>query len=829
MANHRLTSKTQHPKDKVNAAVDSSESAFQGQLQSLLQQKKYRQALEEIKKVRRTQPDVKFQPTEAEIWLLRGQQEFQKADLKSAENSFRQALSLGLLGEAHYWLAKSLVALNRLDAALDLIRRDFEQGTLPKEFAICYLKLLLLKGDIPTVEQLMAKQSKRFSAPQLHWVRGVLALKQGEPETALTSFQKIKRPLTPGDLPDAWMVYAQQASGLWEVAAVKLGLASTSRWGAMYGKPKFLDHPILLRLATWQQVKMGNRNNIRVQLQDQTVQEVMSALAVVQLIDEGNYHDAGHALLKVGQSKRFPELSKLRSPLLTLAGQQAFTQGETGCAVQFWQPLLNESSWNPQLAVNTLEALEINDAGQERQRLLTRLVKWIEQEAKRHPENWPAERLKLTLAQAHCRLADAWIAMGRFHTAVGAVQQAERLCPTSPEVLGRRGLLAADDDKIQDAIALLTQAIDGGCRYEEVYESLLNCWRELGNTRAVNETRRRYGKLFGDLDADMTIELEPWVEALATQHYPLYSRLVQNASAQNPAVRACQILIESTLGNPTSSGKIAFDQAVATQRWEALLQTLSVPDQIPVLTAIALSIQLFAKREKGIAALISQYLLKIAQVKADYPEARVAHLVILTVKENQPQKLQVPIRSYLAVVPQPGNALAAVQLQARFFTQTSILRSFLDEALIREPQNPLLLLAKATTFPPHSKQYEALNQQGFDLARRLQDAKALQAFRTEQTFLTNQETQSVIPDLGQLDQLDSAGMEAMLEAMIRRLFGNKIPRAELDRMLPELKQKMLNDMPNFNDDDYFEEDDAFDLDAMFGGNRKKRKRSFRDL
>ncbi len=824
MAKHRFNSKTQ-----PSAVVNSVEDTFQAQLLSLLTQKKYRQAIEEIKKVRRTQPDIEFKPTEAEIWSRRGQQEFQKADFKQAESSFRQALNLGLVGEAHYWLAKCLVSLDRLDAALDLIRTAFEQGTLPKEFAICYLKLLLLKGDTQTVEQLITKQAKRFSAPQLHWVRGVLALKNGEPETALTSFQKVKRSVTPKDLPDAWVVYAQQAIGNWDAAAAKLGLAAPSVWGAFYGKPKFLDHPILTRLATFQQAKTGDIENILVKQTDQAAQELLSALAVVQLIDQGNYHDAGHALLKVRQSKQFPELINLRSPLLTLAGQQAFTQGETECAVQLWQPLLNEPL-NPQLVVNALEALEINDAGQERQRLLTRLVKWIEQDAKKHPENWAEERLKLTLAHAHCRLADAWVSMGRTRTAIGEVQQAERIYPTSPEVLGRKGLLAADERKTQDAIDLLTQAIEGGCRYEEVYETLLNCWRELGNTSAVNEARRRYGKFFGDLNAETDVELAPWIDALSTRSYPFYSRLVQSASANDPAVRACQIFVESTQGNLTSSGKISLDQAKATEQWEALLQGLSTKDQIPVAEAIALSIQLFAKREKGIAALVSDYMLKIANVKEDYPEARAAHLVVLAVREgNNPQRLLFPIQFYLAAMPQPGNALATVQLQVRLFAQTSVLRSFLDEALTREPQNPLLLLAKATTFPPTTKQYEDLKQQGFDLARRLQDARALQAFRAEQAFLATQETQRILPNPEQLDNLDLEGMEAMLEAMVRNMFGGQIPRAELDRMLPELKQQMMNEMPNFSDDEEFEEDDNFDLDAIFGGNPKKRKRSFRDL
>jgi len=40
---------------------------------------KYRQALEGIHKAQRAQPDLVFTPSEAEIWLLRGRQEFQRA------------------------------------------------------------------------------------------------------------------------------------------------------------------------------------------------------------------------------------------------------------------------------------------------------------------------------------------------------------------------------------------------------------------------------------------------------------------------------------------------------------------------------------------------------------------------------------------------------------------------------------------------------------------------------------------------------------------------------------------------------------------------------
>ncbi|MCC5623194.1 tetratricopeptide repeat protein [Nostoc sp. CHAB 5715] len=100
MAKHQ--SKQRSQQHVSNTGTKVAENSFQMQLQELLKQKKYRQALEEIKKNQRLHPDIEFTPKESEIWLLRGQQEFQKQDFKQAEKSFVRALEFGLVGEVHY-------------------------------------------------------------------------------------------------------------------------------------------------------------------------------------------------------------------------------------------------------------------------------------------------------------------------------------------------------------------------------------------------------------------------------------------------------------------------------------------------------------------------------------------------------------------------------------------------------------------------------------------------------------------------------------------------------------------------------------------------------
>jgi len=808
----------------TNASV-ATQDPFQSQLQSLLKQQKYRQALEALHKAQQSQPDLAVQPSEAEIWLLRGKQEFQKDDFKQADSSLRRAVQLGLNGEAHYWLAKTMLSLNRLDGAIALIQAAFEDGSLPKDYSICYPKLLLLKGDTATVEQLLSQQSKRFPVAQQHWLQGVLALKMQRPEAALTEFQKLKKPVTPGDRPDIWQIYTRQALHQWEATASQLGLGVQphSIWGFSPRRPAYTEHPILQRLALLQQLETGQPplEQMQISMNNGLSAEVLDILSMLELIQENNPHDAAHALLQLNRrSSKFPELASLRPALLTLAGQQAMMQGEISCAAKFWQQLQREQDFNPQLAVNLMKVLDLNEDYQELQRLLTRLIKWLEQDFKQHPQNWPPETSKAALVYAHCRLADTWMAMGQARAGMGELRIAERLDPNSPEVIGRQGLLAALNKNHDEAIRLLTQALEGSCRSQEVYGTLIDTWKELGNSEAAAETRRRFGKNFGDLNPEANTEFLPWVEALSTLHYPLFCCLVEEGSEHDPAMRACQILVDAA-GELTPGGKISLNQQQAVQLWDQLLQGLSTKEQVPTLQSIALSLLLFAKREKGIAALISQYMARLVELSDQQPEARTAHLVTLAVKERDPQKLQIPLQFYLSTQPQPGNALAQIQLQVRLYTpnnlQNPILRSFLEEALQREPQNPLLLLAKATTYPANSPTYEQFKQQGFDIARRLQDAKALQAFRQEEAFLNTRMTQEFLPDIGSLDTLNLEDMDELLETMIRKMFGSKIPPNELKRMLPQLKQMMMDDMsPNLS---FEEEEEDFGFGFPVGKSR----------
>jgi tetratricopeptide (TPR) repeat protein len=794
----------------------------QSQLQSLLAQQKYRQAIDEMNKLQRSQPDLVFTPTEAEVWRLRGQQELDKKEFKAAENSFRQVLKLGITVDIYYWLAKTLLVQNRLDRALELVKDAFESKILPKDDGICYLKLLLIKGEFETVETLLTTQAKRFSAAQVNWVRGVLELQTGKSKSAIISFSKVKKPLTPGDSIDACLAYAYQRDGNWHEAAAKLGLAKFS----VFGMAKVPNRPIFQKLAVLQLAQQGNFP------QRSTQQEIIIALQSLKLMAEGDFHEAGHLLLKLqSPSTKISELIALKSTILTIAGEQAMSQRASNCAIQLWQPLLREKDLNPQLVINILAAFKANDEHKEQERLLIRFISWIEEDAKRNPTLWPPERLNLTLAHAHCLIADCLVELDRARAAYGSVDRAARICPTSPEVFARQGYIAIAEENNHEAIRLLTLALDGGCEEPTVYMFLNNALIEedLEDERA--EIRKRYGKKFGDSNPIPTPEIitEPWIEALSTQDYGSFSNYLRQEKSTESTLAACRIFDAATKGKPTDTGKISIDIPQATANWDRLLAGLTTADKLPVLQAIALSIEVLSKRDKGIAALSTHYISAIFALIPEIPAARSIHLTVLAVKEKKPDKLQIPLKAYLDAAPQPGNALALLQLTVRLFAQTSVLRSFIETALAREQQHPLLLLAKATTFAPNSSSYEKLKAEGFDLARRLQDAKALEAFRSEDRYIRKHQSQNFFSSTLDFGMDIPVEFEAMFENMIRRMAReHQVSRAELERIMPMLKLQFMSDMlersSRFFDDDDDDDDDYFSFQT-----NKKRKRNFMDI
>jgi tetratricopeptide (TPR) repeat protein len=796
-----------------NSQITAASQPLEQQLQRLMAQNQYPQALRKLQQAKKRDPDQGYSLTEAEIWLREGQYEYGRGQYARAEHSCSQALALELEEDAYYWLAKCYLAQSKEAEALELFQSAFDAKTLPKNLGGSYLKLLVLNCQIESVEALIKTQAKRFYAPHLHWARGVLALQADDPKAALPHFKKMGRPASPGDYLPAWEVYAHHMMEDWPAAERLLGMASPVFGGIAFraiGPKHPAVQPLRMALATHSGRRLGNVCDLdQLNLPHRSAAWVLDLL---HLLREDNFHDAAHVILSCPKEVMvdYPELKTLYRPLMLLAGQQALQQQEIGCTASFWGEVVNQPEFDPQLAVQLYPVLTANEDSRGAQRLVNQLLSWVKKAAKQDPKAWPQDRLNAIQAKLYCWLADHQMSLGRYRDADQSVVRAEQLAPNHPEVIGRRGMQLFAKRKKQEAMPLLTQALETGCRFEEVYFALAECVEN--DKEALKSVRRKFGKHFGDVGVDTEVEIPAWVEALSFQYYGVMEEFVNNRKTPPvPApLKALQIFLDSAKDEPSSSQKISLDLEVAVPQWDELLRSHSPSEQVEILKAIYLVIQQHARRnQKGVTAQQNRYAQQIFELIPTVPEANLAHLMLLPLKNLSAERLATAVSFALRQSPQPGNLLAQAQLQLSWFGHNRVLAPFIEDHLRQEPQNPLLLLAKATLYPRSSLEYKTFYDQGFEIARRLQDAAALQACREEEWFKSQEMTRRVVG--GQLDPRGNLGqidMIALMQQMAREAFGADVPPELIAQMLPELMAQMGGEFSPFDDD--FEDDDFED-------------------
>ena len=824
--------------------LTSSGQALEKQLQSLIAEKKYSQAIRKLQQALKRDPNQVLKITEADIWLQQGKHKFEQAQYSQAETALSKAISLGLFGDTHYFLAKSLLAQQKWDAALDAFQTAFDDKTLPKDLGGCYLKVLFLNDKADVVENLIKTQTKRFYAPHLHWARGVLALKAGDPAAALPHFQKMGRPASPGDHMIAWQAYAHQQAGDGLQAEKALGMLQPAL-GSMNLRTMGRKHPVVQRLILYQVAhtdtslqqllpvtklpKHLGSLDTWVDLADSELPQRNAAvvLEVMHLVQTEDFYTAAHFALRFtkGILAEYPDLQLLYRPLMLLGGNQALQQQEFGCSVEFWGKVVDQPEFDPHLAMHLYKALDVTGARREGLKLAEQLLNWVQRDAKRNPQAWPEARLTPTLAKLHCWLADKQMFLKRYREAESSLRKAEQLAPEHPDVIGRKGLTAFSNNQIETAIPLLTQALETGCRFSEVYELLLDCLED--DAEAYKAIRRKFGKHFGDAGVDTEVDIPAWVEVLTFQNYGVMEEFVDDRQKLSAPLKALKIFLQSADDEPSSSQKITLNQEKAVPQWDELLQSHSPTEQVEILQAIYLVIQQHAKRnKKGIAALQSRYSQAIFALILEVPEAALAHLTLLPLKNLSPDRLAIAVTAALDRSAQPGNLLAKAQLQLCRFSPNRAFAPFIETQLSQDPQNPLLLLAKATLHARNSDDYRTFYDQGFEIARRLQDAEALQAFREEDWFITQEATRRALGSqmnvLGDPSQLD---MTDFLKRMAREIFGMDVPPEIIAQMLPELEAQMANGFADLEEDEEFEDDDDFEAFFFPPGPGKGKKSS----
>ncbi len=764
----------------------SADQALEKDLESLLKRKKYAQALRKLQQASQNSPPPVLSITTAKIWLEQGKNEFQQKNYSQATVSFQESLALDPSGDVYYWLAKCFLARNQQALALNLFQSGFEDKTLPKHLGGCYLKLLCLEGNLEQIEALVKTSSKRFQPNHLHWAKGILALKKGDFQNSLEHFQKMNAAASPGDHPSVWLAYLCQQSGDWPRAAKILPMDLPTIGGRSFLSTSS-PHPALEQLCLVQSAYTHAALSQIFDLDAANVRHrhTVWVLELLHLLHSNNYHDAAHLLLDM-PTKAMAEYSDLKTlyrPVMLRGGQQARQQGDLDCTREFWGKVVRQPEFDPQLGLQLYQVLQLIKANRQALQLINEVIQWVRKAAKKQPIDWPDSRLNPTLAKLYCWVADTQLSLGRLHEVNQAIAQAEQMDPNHRDVLGRKGLQSFKQGSITLSQSLLTEALAVGCDFLPVYEALLKCLAD--DPEATKTIRRKYGKRFGDIGVETEVNIPDWVEALNFQIYSLMSSYVNDQEKLSPALKAIQIFLQAAQGEPSASQKISFDISQGIAAWDDLLKDSTPQQQVDILMAIYLVVQQHSRRnQKGVTSLQSRYIQQLSALATEIPAARLGYLTLLPLKTPSPDRLEAAAGAILRGSPEAGKLLAKAQLQLSRFSTSQAFRPMLQAYQQREPQNPLLLLATASLYDRNSQSYQKFYDEGFDIARRLQDAEALQACREEEWFKSQDTIRNTLGN--RIDQLDKLNIFDILNLMAKSTFGEELSPDVLEDLLPEL-------------------------------------------
>ena len=727
------------------STADSSreESALKRKLADLVTKRRYGEAIRVREQALRRRPDLDLQPSEAQLWCLEGRQAAADGQGKRAEAALRKAMALGLAGEPHVALARLWLDQGQTDQALALLGEAFAAGGLPPAFAGAYLKLLLLAGEVEQARTLIRDQPRRFQTHQLQWAAGAISLLEGDPANARLQFARMTGAATASDHGAAWRAWACLEAGDPSAAAAAL---------------KGVDHPACVAVALDLIARGGQHPAELLDLtrRDLPRREQVLALALLHHLRQNNFLNAAQLLLANERAilSALPELASLRRSLLLLGGQQALERDAPAEAIACWRPIVDRPSFDADLALRLFPLLdrgEDEEEFQEAERLASQLLGWVRRAARDNPAAWPEPLLSTTLARLLCWQADQHMRLSSRQQARRCVEQAGQLAPESPDVVGRRGMLAFLVGDTEGSIPLLWQALDGGCRSDHVYEVLSEALEMTGQEAERRRLRQKHGASFDDgaspdLEGD---RIPSWLEALSRPDVALLARALRGSREHGGALEALRIFVEhvplpasaSTGGPPGGKpGKVSLALPAASDRWDSLLSTLEPAERVEALTAMLVAIHRFCRRVgKPVTSQIARRQEQLEQLAtepgtAHGEQALRALLLLHGLRLKRSEAPGPEIVRLLRRTHQPERALPLALLDLRLFVSTKPWRAMVDDLRRQDPQQPLLTLALATMERNGTSAYLERSQEAFEQARRQQDSLALAACRREQEW-----------------------------------------------------------------------------------------------
>lgn len=567
-------------RDRTTTAKASLENLCQ-ELQQLMGQHHYGQALKKLQQIRRSYPTEypdKNLPTLGFLWLKLGQYHRTQGQVSGAEEALTRALQEFQEYDAYYDLAKLWLDHDRLEEAHTLLATAFEDGTLPPTLAGCYLKVLALKADYATLSHLRHHQGDRFLAEQLTWLDAILALHQGDRTQALDKFQTLTQPVTPGDHPEAWFLALTHPGPLHPRMAELLELSSANPFAPNPPQPapkqgrkkatpskvkapppppspsdlsplvvtRYPQHPALQWLANHMIThhRLPLAWNLKMVPQGNSLHPNHQNIALLQQfpqwIEQEEYSKISKNLHKISWEHK-PIPPSLYPLFHEILAKEVFSlidsQHDPEIGVQILQNGLNCFGFHPQFMALLRLCFFVMERHEEARQILQELRQWMIADAKDHPDRWPTPNLEQNLAITWCyemeELVRSQPNSPQTHEQLGqCLQQAKALAPDYPMVLGFEGLLTSLNGELPQALEYLTLALEEKSFHDvQFYRAAVQIAERLDRPDVFRKLYKKHGvdihDELSDRQVEMLLECPLWLQCFIQDSYWNFSDAVE--------------------------------------------------------------------------------------------------------------------------------------------------------------------------------------------------------------------------------------------------------------------------------------------------------------
>ncbi|MBF0287887.1 MAG: hypothetical protein HQM14_08715 [SAR324 cluster bacterium] len=777
-------------------------SQYQNRAKQHLDAGLFQKAKPEIDNILKCDPKANVDKEMTHFLLLRGQHRLQRNDYHRALQDFEQMFeTYGETENSYYFIAKCRVLLGQEAKASAFIQKAFNEHRLPDKHANLLLKLLLLQDQLEEVQVLLQNHPQRFSPDDLHWAKGVLALKQDLPQEATLCFNQAQNSIKSKDdrfaCLQSWKAYSLVLEKrIPEAQAAIETIQDLPLKGWLYlHHSHHASSPETLQKAESFLPHLKRRTSPLTQLIG----------SLEKSLEAGDVHEAAHLLAKHPKEvSRLPNHLALEKSIYRLGAQVAFDEGALSCAETIWKKSLqlHPHDWGHYKNV-------IVQGWDSEFQLFPDWVKHAEKlldiEAQKYPDQWHAEQKKFTSGELAGYLALHYLKNRHSLRAKPEIAKAFDKAPEAPIVLVLKGYLAFEKQQFQEAETHYQKALTLGCpMFEQIYDDLIEIYQTTGQFETLYQFRKKHGEAFADVPlSPLQIETRIYF-AQAKGELPYLDFVIKDVE-RNPhlLINAAKMFLGASHPSQWHTRKKIEANINIKQLQKQVNAAPSEQEQIELLKYFIIAFDFYKKTlaHRKVLKYLQQELKQRAETN---PKALLSLVQTLGALKKPPKEFD----HFLNLLLTRSDSLLEdlVELQRFWFVlgHAGRCQEPLLSLLKKEPEHPSLLWA-VSTLPLPGFQTEKFHQKGFDLARRLQDDKAFTLFRLKE----------------ELEQLEDEYEEGLLGSLFDLMGGSfEMPRYSFGRKpakAPGNSSRRFNNPFGEEDEDEFDFSDGPSEDRLMDG------------